>query len=107
MNVKVSDNCRSRFLSEIFNLQAKSRANILATSRFIPEIIERFEGSMLEAKDDYGWTPLSYAASRGYEAVVKLLLEKIAELGAKDYNGRTPLLLAAEKGHEAVVKLLL
>jgi Cdc6-like AAA superfamily ATPase len=38
--------CRSRFLSEIFNLQAKSRANIFATSRFIPEITERFEGSM-------------------------------------------------------------
>jgi hypothetical protein len=41
-----SDGCRSRFLSEIFNLQAKSRANIFATSRFIPEITERFEGSM-------------------------------------------------------------
>jgi hypothetical protein len=41
------DGCRSRFLSEIFNLQAKSRANIFATSRFIPEITERFAGSML------------------------------------------------------------
>ena len=44
---QASDGCRSRFLSEIFNLQAKSRANIFATSRFIPEITERFEGSML------------------------------------------------------------
>ena len=43
---QASDGCRSRFLSEIFNLQAKSRANIFATSRFIPEITERFEGSM-------------------------------------------------------------
>jgi hypothetical protein len=41
-----SNRCRSRFLSEIFNLQAKSRANVFATSRFIPEITERFEGSM-------------------------------------------------------------
>jgi hypothetical protein len=41
------DGCRSRFLSEIFNLQAKSRINIFATSRSIPEIMERFEGSML------------------------------------------------------------
>ena len=40
------DTCRSRFLSEIFNLQAKSRVNIFATSRFLPEITERFEGSM-------------------------------------------------------------
>jgi hypothetical protein len=32
---------------EIFNLQAKSKANIFAISRSIPEITERFEGSML------------------------------------------------------------
>jgi hypothetical protein len=43
---QVSDGCWARFLAEIFNLQAKSRANIFATSRFIPEITERFEGSM-------------------------------------------------------------
>jgi hypothetical protein len=42
-----SEGCRTTFLTEIFNLQAKSGANIFATSRFIPEITERFEGSML------------------------------------------------------------
>jgi hypothetical protein len=41
-----SKGCRTTFLTEIFNLQAKSRANIFTTSRFIPEITERFEGSM-------------------------------------------------------------
>jgi ankyrin repeat protein len=39
--------------------------------------------------------------------VVKLLLEKGAELESKDNNGRTPLSYAAGKGREAVVKLLL
>jgi ankyrin repeat protein len=40
--------------------------------------------------------------------VVKLLLEKGAELESKDSEwGQTPLSWAAEKGHEAVVKLLL
>ena len=37
--------CRTRFLSEIFNLQAKCGINIFATSRFIPDITEKFEGS--------------------------------------------------------------
>jgi len=46
-------------------------------------------------------------AAKGHEAVVKLLLEKGAELEAKDWGGRTPLSHAAEKRHEAVVKLLL
>jgi len=39
------DGCRSRFLSGIFKLQAKYRSNLFATSRFIPEIVEKFEGS--------------------------------------------------------------
>ena len=43
----------------------------------------------------------------GHEAVVKLLLEKGAELETKYNNGRTPLSWAARNGHEAVVKLLL
>ncbi|PMD49792.1 uncharacterized protein K444DRAFT_548252, partial [Hyaloscypha bicolor E] len=41
------DGCRTRFLSEIFSLQAKYGANIFATSRFIPEITEKFERSLL------------------------------------------------------------
>ncbi|KAE8139795.1 hypothetical protein BDV38DRAFT_291075 [Aspergillus pseudotamarii] len=40
-----SDGYRTRFLTEIFALQAKSRVNLFATSRIIPEIIERFTGS--------------------------------------------------------------
>jgi Cdc6-like AAA superfamily ATPase len=42
---QVSDDCRSRLLSEVFNLQTKAGANVFATSRFIPEITEKFEGS--------------------------------------------------------------
>jgi Cdc6-like AAA superfamily ATPase len=44
---QASDGCRTRFLSELFNLQTKHRTNILATSRFIPEIVDRFKGSVL------------------------------------------------------------
>ena len=36
------DGCRSRFLLEVFNIQAKCGVNIFATSRFIPEITEKF-----------------------------------------------------------------
>ena len=43
---QASDGCRTRFLKEIFKVQTKSGANIFATSRFIPEITERFQGSI-------------------------------------------------------------
>ena len=61
-----------------------------------------------DLQDSYGWTPLSWAAERGHEAVVKLLLETgKVDVDSKDSNGRTPLSRAAEGGHEAVAKLLL
>jgi hypothetical protein len=47
------------------------------------------------------------AAESGHEIVVKLLLEKGAELETKDNRSRTPLSYAAYSEHEAVVKLLL
>ena len=42
---RLSDGSRTRLLSELFALQANSGANFFATSRFIPEITEKFEGS--------------------------------------------------------------
>jgi hypothetical protein len=43
---QANNGCRTRFLSEIFDIQAKCSASIFATSRFIPEIIQRFKGSV-------------------------------------------------------------
>ena len=43
---------------------------------------------------------LSLAAKNEHEVVVKLLLEKGAELDSKDIRGRTPLSWAAVNGHE-------
>ena len=65
------------------------------------------KGADIESKDDYGRTPLSWAAEGGHKAVVKLLLEKGADMESKDDYGQTPLSWAAEGGHEAVVQLLL
>jgi len=66
------------------------------------------KGANIESKNKHGWTPLLQAAINGYEATVKLLLDRGADIeckGAED--GRTPLSQATEKGHVAVVDLLL
>ena len=41
---QASSGCRQRFISEIFNLQTKVGANVFVTSRFIPEITDKFSG---------------------------------------------------------------
>lgn len=42
---RASNGCRAKFLSEIFTLQAKTGANLFATSRHISNIKKEFEGS--------------------------------------------------------------
>jgi Cdc6-like AAA superfamily ATPase len=53
---QISDGGRRRFLAELFNLQVRTRANFLATSRFIPEIEKEFTGRStkleIRASDD-------------------------------------------------------
>ena len=51
-------------------------------------------------------TPLLWAAEKGYEGIVKLLLDKGAAIEVKSSTGQTPLLWAAVKGHQGIVKLL-
>jgi hypothetical protein len=54
-----------------------------------------------------GLTPLSSAAYKGHEAIVRILLENGANIESKRRDGRTPLTVAVCWGHEAVVRLLL
>ena len=44
---QIPDGGREKFLSMIFDLQAKTRANLFATSRQIPSILEIFRGSIV------------------------------------------------------------
>lgn len=50
---QTSGGCRQALLTEIFNLQTRTKTNLFATSRFIPEITNRFKGSTtLEIRAD-------------------------------------------------------
>ena len=58
--------------------------------------------------DEYGRTPLSYAATSGHEGIVMMLLERgDVNPDSPDKYRRTPLSYGAEFGHEGTVKVLL
>ncbi|KAF4429968.1 hypothetical protein F53441_13979 [Fusarium austroafricanum] len=61
---------------------------------------------VVNAMDDSGRTPLPWAAEGGDMAVVRLLVEKGADIESRDKSNRTPLLRAEQGGQEAVVRLL-
>jgi ankyrin repeat protein len=53
----------------------------------------------VDSKDNYGLTMLLLVAASGQEAVVKLLLEKAADVDSKDTkSGQMPLSWAARTG---------
>jgi len=57
--------------------------------------------------EDPVYLPLSFAAMRGHEAIVKLLIEKGADIHARDHFGNNSLLSAALGERDKVIELLL
>ena len=83
-------------------------AAFLGIVEIVAGVLEMKEWEV-NAADRIGNTALAWAALRGQEEVVKLLLEQkdINPNEAGTGDGQTPLLWAAESGHEGVVKILL
>jgi cytohesin len=62
---------------------------------------------LVESRNSEGWTPLHFAAERGHQPMVELLLEYRANLNAAERAwGWTPLHLAAQRGHQGIEALL-
>jgi ankyrin repeat protein len=76
--------------------------------RIMDDIFINDKGTSVEAKyEEYGQTPLPWAEEEGREAVVRLLLDKGADVEEKDNSDQTPLMWAARSGHEAAVQQLI
>ena len=83
-------------------IQAAKDGNLLAVKTALSE------GAAPNAKDEGGVPVLMWAANNGHTEVVKLLLEKDADVNVKETTtGCTALFMAAQEGHPEVVKLLL
>ena len=61
----------------------------------------------VSAVDDYGWTPLHFAASHGKSSIANLLLQTNASPTAVKKDGRTPSQSAQHQGHGDLAARLL
>jgi len=82
-------------------------ASLFGIDEIAAELAE-VEGCDINQIDSAGNTPLFWAAWKGHEGVVEILLEwDDVHPDKPDNFGQTPLCCAAEGGHEGVVKILL
>jgi hypothetical protein len=66
------------------------------------------KGASVNSKTPYGQTPLFFACDRGYTEIVKLLVDRGADVNVEDtFYHATPMSWAARKNHNAIVLLLL
>lgn len=64
-------------------------------------------GEQLEATNCELWSPLTFAAVVGSQAVAELLLSNGASVNHKDDNGMSALHHAARRGHASLIQVLL
>jgi ankyrin repeat protein len=96
--------------SGLAGAQDKDETFIYAAVEGDQKKVEAFlnEGANVNAKGkESNRTALMWASLRGHLDVVRLLLERRADVNARDDNGETALLSASGKGGIGVVKLLL
>ena len=61
---------------------------------------------LVNTQNNFGLSPLHYAAAGGHEEAIQLLLEQGARINITNNQGLTPLFLAARDGRENVVEIL-
>ncbi len=64
-------------------------------------------GANVNARDDFGWTPVMVAAENGSETILRILLKNGGNVNVRNKYDWTPLMYAARNNHYSIVKLLL
>ncbi len=89
-----------------FNYKKLNKTDLALNANEAMEIAQIELSSNINNKRKNGYTPLGFAASKGYINVVKYLIQKGADVDLQGVKRNTPLYHAGESNHIKVVKYL-
>ncbi|MCR4555713.1 MAG: ankyrin repeat domain-containing protein [Alphaproteobacteria bacterium] len=106
------DQKRTRELQQkanIWKIIAKKEMSLIKATKIgnmneVKNLIE--ENTDINCKDEYGQTPLMWAAAIENKNIVRYLLNHHADVNHEDGNGDTALTIAKSFGHDEIVNLL-
>jgi len=89
------------FRSDMLLLEAASDGD----SQRVNDLIRK--GANVNAKDRWGWTPMSMAAYGGHEEIARILMTAGVDLSSTDVDGDTPRDLATKRGKHSICQFFL
>ncbi|XP_065621225.1 ankyrin repeat-containing protein At5g02620 [Quercus suber] len=91
-----------------WNIFGSTRRLDITGADFVRKMLDKFPNAIMKA-DDFGWTPLHYAAYFGNFEVVKLFLENnnISLASKRDIQGMSALHISAREGHCDVMSAII
>ena len=60
----------------------------------------------MNPNDNFGWTPLHFAACNGHLELCEFISERIEDLNPCTNSGKTPIYFANKRNHRAIVSIL-
>ena len=107
-HVQVKNSLKSIKSADFKVKQAALLAAVINGHHQVVEVLLGFDVYVnCKSHDQSDYTPLHFAASKGYLNCAKVLLKYHADITAKDASGNTPTDLAKRNAKTAVAKLLM
>ena len=86
---------------------AAHTGNLLVLRKHLRLLDKSSKRALLDAPDESGMAPIHWAAIKGNEACLRILLEKGADVDCLNGGLNSPLLLAAAFGHDTLARILI